>query len=195
MTRLVPMENKMEGRSPTAHDIELVVEDMAIVVELKVIDGVVASQWWVTGLTEKGSVALLLQLQLGLAGKDEASARNSCQVLMPVIVQLAKSSASAGGLNVPLVLPHAWNKSQFALAHLRLLDVAGVIKNSSVELAQQTALQYQLANALGVTKQVELLAEHLGVPVSTVRRRLAKARDQGFLSKKRDLKKAGSTNG
>ena len=188
------MENKKKSRSLTASDIELVLEDIAIVAELKVVDGVVASQWWVTGLTKRGTLALLLQLQLGLEGKDEAEARAACEALVPTISKLAKSSASAGGLNAPLVLPHALRKEQFALTHLQLLDVAGVIKNASVELAQQTALQYQLCNALGVTKKVELLAEFLAVPVSTVRRRLARARDLGFLVKKIDSKKTGDSD-
>ena len=175
------MENEKQTCSPKAlYDFEQVTEGMAIVVEFKLQGGGIASQWWVTGLNAMGDVALLLQMQLELAGNSEEEATISCEQILPSVVALARSSASAGGLSSPLVLPPTWSKSQFALAHLRLLSVAGVINNSGGELAQATALQYQLCNALGITKQVELMAEFLRVPVSTVRRRLAKARDLGL---------------
>jgi hypothetical protein len=190
------MKDEKQTCSPKAlYDFELVTNGMAIVVEFKMFGGGIASQWWVTGLNSTGDVALLLQMQLGLSGNSEEDATMSCEEILPSVVALAKSSASAGGLNSPLVLPPTWSKAQFALAHLRLLGVAGVINNSGGELAQATALQYQLCNALGITKQVELMAEFLGVPVSTVRRRLAKARDLGYLQKRRQSKSEGGSNG
>ena len=196
MARLVPMKDEKQTCSPKAlYDFEQVTDGMAIVVEFKLQGGCIASQWWVTGLNAMGDVALLLQMQLGLQGLDEQEAAKSCQEILSSVVALAKSSASAGGLNSPLVLPPTWSKAQFALAHLRLLSVAGVINNSGGELAQATALQYQLCNALGVTKQVEVMAEFLGVPVSTVRRRLAKARDLGYLQKRRQSKSEGGSIG
>jgi hypothetical protein len=176
-------------------DFEVVVDSMAITVEFKKIGEVMASQWWVTGITKKGRVALFLQLQLSLKSRTEDSAISECKRILPIVKSLAVTAKMSGGLSSPINQAPNLDRSNLAKCHLRLLDVAGIFQNQAMDLAHETALRYELCNALGVSRQVELIAAYLAVPVSTVQRRLAKARDVGYLPKKISLPKNGGSRG
>lgn len=176
-------------------DFEVVVDSMAITVEFKEIGEVMASQWWITGITKKGRIALFLQLQISLKSRTEDSAINECKRILPIVKSLAVTAKLSGGLSSPMSQTPNLDRSNLAKCHMRLLDVAGVFQNQAMDLAHETALRYELCNALGVSRQVELMAEYLAVPVSTVQRRLAKARDVGYLPKKIASPKNGGSRG
>jgi len=191
---LVPMNKLNQARSPRAlYDLELIEGTVVAVVELKRIEGVMASHWWVSGLTEDGKASLLLQLQTGLTSLNEKGALVECQQMKPIILKLAKKSALAGGLKSALVLPEASDRTAFALAHMRLLEQASLLGDRQSELSVRTSRQYELCKSFGITSAVQFISDFEQVPISTIRRRLAKARDRGFIKKTRKL--AGQNNG
>jgi hypothetical protein len=187
--------NKLnQARSPRAlYDLELIEGTVVGVVELKRVEGVMASHWWVSGLTEGGNASLLLQLQTGLTSLNEKEALAECQAMKPIILKLARKSAIAGGLKSALVLPEAVDRTAFALAHLRLLEQASLLGDRQSELSVRTSRQYELCKSFGITTAVQLISEFEQVPISTIRRRLSKARDLGLIIKTR--KSRADSNG
>jgi hypothetical protein len=187
--------NKLnQARSPRAlYDLELIEGTVVGVVELKRVEGVMASHWWVSGLTEGGNASLLLQLQTGLTSLNEKEALAECQAMKPIILKLARKSAIAGGLKSALVLPEALDRTAFALAHMRLLEQASLLGDRQSELSVRTSRQYELCKSFGITTAVQLISEFEQVPISTIRRRLSKARDLGLIIKTR--KSRADSNG
>jgi len=183
------MNKFKQARSPRAlYDFELIEGNIVAVVELKQIDGVMASYWWVSGLTEGGNVSLLLQLQTGLTALGEREALVECQQMDKMVIELSRNSAKAGGLKTALVLPEAINRTAFAMAHMRLLDEASLLGDRRSELSTRTARQYELCKSFGITTVVQVISDFENVPISTIRRRLSKARDLGFIIK---IRKSG----
>lgn len=187
--------NKLnQARSPRAlYDLELIEGTVVGVVELKRVEGVMASHWWVSGLTEGGNASLLLQLQTGLTSQNEKEALAECQAMKPMILKLARKSAIAGGLKSALVLPEAVDRTAFALAHMRLLEQASLLGDRQSELSVRTSRQYELCKSFGITTAVQLISDFEEVPISTIRRRLSKARDMGLIKKTRKV--GGRENG
>lgn len=185
------MQKIKQVSSPRAlYDLELIEGSVVAVVELKLIEGVMVSHWWVSGLTSNQNISLLLQLQTGLKSSNEKDALVECKQIKPLILELARNSASAGGLKTALVLPDAMNRIAFARAHMRLLDQAFLLGSASSELSVRTSRQYELCRSFGVTSAVQFIADFEEVPISTIRRRLSKARDLGYIAKTRDLRGA-----
>ena len=109
-----------------------------------------------------------------------------------LILDLARNSAVAGGLKTALVLPDAINRLAFARAHMRLLDQAFLLGSANSALSVRTSRQYELCRSFGVTSAVQFIADFENVPISTIRRRLSKARDLGYIPKTRELGDANS---
>jgi DNA-binding transcriptional ArsR family regulator len=189
------MNKLKQARSPRAlYDLELIEGTVVAVVELKRVEGVMASHWWVSGLTEGGNASLLLQLQTGLTSLDEKGALEECQQMKPIILKLARKSAIAGGLKSALTLPEALDRTAFALAHLRLLDEASLLGDRQAELSVRTSRQYELCKSFGITTAVQLISDFEQVPISTIRRRLSKARDLGLIIKTRKSRVGSNGN-
>jgi DNA-binding transcriptional ArsR family regulator len=114
--------------------------------------------------------------------------------MKPIILKLARKSAIAGGLKSALTLPEALDRTAFALAHLRLLDEASLLGDRQAELSVRTSRQYELCKSFGITTAVQLISDFEQVPISTIRRRLSKARDLGLIIKTRKSRVGSNGN-
>jgi hypothetical protein len=68
--------------------------------------------------------------------------------------------------------------------HLAAHKEIGTYSDQTDGLVGSIAKQYQLAVALGASTPMEFLAEWNGVPVSTIKKRIERARLEGLVSKR-----------
>jgi hypothetical protein len=149
--------------------------------------GYFAAQWWVTGVVSSGQVRLLTEGQCSLPGVDLEYAVAELEGLADYILRIARLSASANGLNATEETSTPAFRGELAKFHIRELTNSGLIPRPGSELSYRTARQYEICKSLGVTNLVELIADYEMVPVSTIRRRIAKSRDIGLIPKTRTL--------
>jgi hypothetical protein len=139
--------------------------------------------WWVSGPGHKGMIRLLLEIQMQLSGEILEEAMSVAKGMVePHILRLAKLSSIAGGMRVLAPENDAALRLQLAEKHIHFhkrtegFYVEGEANAETVQL-------YFLAKGFGVKSPVNYVAKYLDVPISTITRRLARARDEGLIPK------------
>lgn len=166
-------------------DVAFATDQYVGVVEVIKSEEGVKTQWWVSGFSASEKFGLLLQLQIALAEDSESGSQLRIRELVPTILALAKGSASVGGIDAPFIAPEPQVRKMIVLEHLAIAATSRIFDRAAYDLMQLTAFEYSLCTSFGLKTQIDTLAEFHGLPVSTISRRVARARDLGLISKPR----------
>lgn len=171
---------------PTQGTAQLLIREAphVVTVDLRTTPEGITSEWWVTGPTRMGAMAVLLHLEIGLDIREMTDAEAECQRLWDGTFQdVAFGSACAGGL--PNIEGHQDIQKRRELARIHLTEHSSTttLDRDSLKLTKLTAMQYQLVRALGCKSASQVMAQHEEVPITTIDRRLVMAREAGLLPK------------
>jgi hypothetical protein len=128
---------------------------------------------------------LLLQLTMAVRVETEAKMIERLRDLLPVLTGAIPKQSETLGILAPLAPRRGQQSTLVALQHVRMLTDQLGMSPQPISLAAKTAQQFNLAKSFSVSNPVELIAQIEGVPVTTIRRRLAKARDGELIAKVR----------
>jgi hypothetical protein len=157
--------------------------------EFKNSSGPTTSYWWTTGLNNANQLTLLAELQIVLPVQEREAQGLAEEVYKAHVLPLAQL---ASGLASIVLLTSVFNKDFKASLLTEHLEEHKRIESYSDDrdgLVGSLAKQYQLAESLGASTAVEFLALWNEVPVSTIRKRLERARLDGLVPRKRPLGK------
>jgi hypothetical protein len=174
-------------------DYVLLEENMVAIVEIRQEAGVFSALWWVAGLTASKRLGVGLQAQFALPVAKPKDADRHVFDAADSLFKLAKNSVDGGGVS-PVRLMESLDLPKSSRQHSwgGAFEQEKLFVTQGLELNASTGLQYEFCQLLKVPKPVEFLADHLDVPVTTVRQRIAWARNKGVLEKQRN--RAGSPN-
>lgn len=148
-----------------------------------------SAEFWVSGRTWRGSMGLIMRLQVGLQEiRDRSQAEGVCQQLWDTTLrELSYGSALVEGipnLTAPLGKAMATNLAHTHLwAHNRMGSFADHLDTRE---SRRAALMYQLITAFGYKQPIQMMQELEGLPLSTISQRLTMARNAGMLPKRRE---------
>ena len=180
------MKKKMQGQGDVGYlEKDFVQGKMVATVQLRQSSSGVSATWWVSGPGDLWMLHLLLELQMQMSSSDLDSAVERCdELVLKHILPLAEMSGNSGGLLAlaPDSTPEL--RKELTLKHIELHGKTEVFVNS-LDDSLKTVHLYLAAKGFGVKNPVLFVAEFFGSPTSTITRRLARARDNGLLSKQR----------
>lgn len=154
-------------------------------VQLRELSDGVSATWWVSGPGEMWMLHLLLELQMKLTSSDIKTALERCDDLAQNhIFPLAAMSGNSGGLLslAPENAPEL--RKEMALKHINLHNQTEIL-TSGLDDSIKTVHLYLAAKGFGVKNPILFVADFFSTPTSTITRRLARARDNGLLTKQR----------
>lgn len=157
-------------------------QGIAITVELKALAGTVMSDWWISGPNREGATLVLANLKFGLGPRHENGQQLIRDAFESIVVPLLPHLVHGGGLPSLQDPADQARRKDLCLAHLHLHDEMGTFSGAK-DSKTQTAAQYKLVKSFGLKAARPLLAELLGLPLSTVSRRIYLAREAGILPK------------
>ncbi len=144
--------------------------------EFKSVSGQMQVECVITGLTDAGSLAVLLQTRFAIPCANEKEAIAFCNTKKQELLSFYL------GLNAKLGLALSPNTDIFERESICAVHLIAHMESfSNAELNVRTLRQYQLCKSLGITKYVEFLSRLENVPISTIRKRLDKCRELGML--------------
>lgn len=153
-----------------------------VTVELKKQPDGFDSYWWITGLNASQRLVTLLQMQVYVPGQNESDVITKCeQILAEHAMPIASLAASSNGqmMMQPLLSPEF--RSKLLSAHMTLHEQGGSLGAEDEGIVLRVARQHQLATSLGATSVHEFIAAYDSIPVSTVKKRLERARVAGLI--------------
>lgn len=153
--------------------------------EFKKLNGGFIGYWWTSGLNAKNQLTLLCELQIAWASSDELPETSAEGIYTNHVAPLADM---ASGVRTTLELapifePHF--RAALLTEHLAHHLQIGNYSDASDGLVMSIAKQYQLADSLVASTPIEFLAAWNEVPVSTIRKRIERARLEGLIATKR----------
>lgn len=153
--------------------------------ELKTKGSGVVSYWWASGLNSTKQLTLLTELQLSLPEKKWSEDLLFEEIYRPYVEPLCRIGSEVSGIVhlTPLFRPEF--RPRLLTEHLHQHKLLGTYSDSTDGLVGSLAKQYQLVESFGLATSVEFLAVWNGVPVSTIRKRLERARLDGLVERKR----------
>jgi len=166
-------------------DFSVAEDGLVATAELKKSAGGLISYWWTSGLNSENRLILLSELQLSLPDSDWNEERLATVVYRPFVEPLARIGSGVSGIVqlTPLFKPEF--RPPLLTEHLFKHRELGTYSDSGDGLVGCLAKQYQLAESFGISTSIEFLATWNEVPVSTIRKRLERARLDGLVEKKR----------
>ena len=173
-------------------DYVLLEENMVAIVEIRQDAGVYSALWWVAGLTASKRLGVGLQAQFALPVANPKDADRHVFDAADSLFKLAKNSLDGGGVSPVRLMESLDLPKKLAATFLEAFEQEKLFVTQGLELNASTGLQYEFCQLLKVPKPVEFLADHLNVPVTTVRQRITWARNKGVLEKQRN--RTGSPN-
>lgn len=173
--------------SPTAEpDLTFASEGVFYTAELKMrSDSTVTVNWLASGLDVEKTLRALLTLRISCAAMNEKDALDEVERMLPSVTQLASIARATQGLMLPTREGSDVQDFEIiAATHLRyhLAELAGV--GAVQGAAERTAIEAAFCKSVGLTKFIDFLARFEGVPITTIRRRMDKARTLGLVQKR-----------
>lgn len=179
------MSQKVQLPVKRVFDFSQVEDGRITTAEFKRTEGGYASYWWVSGLNASGELVLLVELQLSLPNNESSPEEIGLEVYQRHVSPIAEM---ASRVLDPMSLTPVYEPS-FRIAllteHLRQHRDIGNYSDETDGVVASLAKQYQLASTFGLSTAIEYLAEWNKVPVSTIKKRLERARLQGLVRRKR----------
>ena len=180
------MIKKYQGVSPRAtKHLEFIDRELVAVVQMQELGKGIQCHWTISGVSESGEALLVLELKVSLQSRSEVETQRECAKSANTLFQIARSSLAAGGLVPSAGEPEGGGRAQLALVHMGVMDGIELLGDRTSRLSVRTSRQYSLCKSFGLTSIVKLMAQFEGVPITTVQRRLAKARNLGLIEKRK----------
>ena len=137
----------------------------------------------VSGTCVDGRPRLLLRLETVLQPSNEADSIRQLRTILEGILLAVTNLSFPKGLDLSNQKGNGSQVVHIARQHLEMLSTRVSMSQRPLNLSMKTAFQFSLAKSFGIANVVETIALVEGVPVTTVRRRLAKARNAGLIEK------------
>jgi len=157
-------------------------------VELKQRFGQVVGDWWVSGLNQDDQLVALCRFSFGLGQVSEHQATRDLEgIYKRVIAPTLSELRALGGLSDA---PNPAGKHELkalCLTHLDLHEQLGNL-GENLGLRLNAARQFQLVKSFGYSAAQALIAERMGLPLTTISRRIDLARADGLLKLKKHFK-------
>lgn len=145
--------------------------------------GNVSCDVWISGLTQANGLVALLRLQFSLGAVSEPDALAELnRFYKSHLLSLAEESRRVGGITNTQNSSATKDRERLCANHLELQESVGLI-GESLGIKQDIARQFQLVKSLGLASAKPFLAERLGLPLSTITRRIWMAQEIGLLPK------------
>lgn len=168
-------------------DLSQVEDGRVTIAEFKQIGEALTSYWWTSGLNASGELVLLAELQLSLPTNESQPEEVGLEVYRHHVSPLAAMASKVAG---PVTLTPVYEigfRTALLTEHLRQHRELGNYSDEEDGYVASLAKQYQLTSSFGLSTAIEFLAEWNEVPVSTIKKRLERARLQGLVRRKRTL--------
>ena len=191
LTKLTPMNEPTQPRSLIANaDFLWTERGFVLTAELKQANGVFHVEWLMSGMSSTATLSVLAQLRSACPGSNEREATQyiqaSCRIAFDFCLEMHKLGGSAA-----LISQDGFSREQVLAAHLKAHMQNAEIFDSQSGINVRTLRQYEFCKSAGITKYVEYLAKFEEVPVSTIRRRIDKCRQLGWLTKRNERENFG----
>lgn len=137
--------------------------------------------WWTSGLNASNQLTLLCELQLAWQTEDSFPERSAENLFVGHISPLGKL---ASGVRTTLDLTAIFKpefRAGLLTEHLRSHRELGNYSDATDGLVGSIAKQYQLAVSFLASTSVEFLAQWNDIPVTTVKKRIERARLNGLV--------------
>ncbi len=137
--------------------------------------------WWTSGLNASNQLTLLCELQLAWQAEDVLPERSAEQIFEAHISPLAQL---ASGVRTSLDLTAVFKpdfRAGLLTEHLRSHRELGTYSDTTDGLVGSIAKQYQLAVSFLASTSLEFLAQWNDLPVTTVKKRIERARLNGLI--------------
>jgi hypothetical protein len=179
-----PMTQKVQPPTRRVFDFTRIDSGRFTTGEFKRLDGGFIGYWWTSGLNSANRLTLLCELQIAWASSDDFPETVAETLYTNHVAPLADM---ASGVRTTLELapvfePHF--RAALLTEHLAQHAEIGNYSDSNEGLVPSIAKQYQLAESLGASTPVAFLAAWNGVPVSTIKKRIERARLDGLVRMK-----------
>ena len=167
----------------TMTDLVLESDGIFASVEFKFAGGESVSYWNVTGQDNHKLPILLFKAAMPIPASDERSAFALAQKVFESHVKpIAELSLAAGGITTA---PDYESESLEGVFEVHAQNFErNLIDTNSGSDSLLTGGLYRIAKFLGVKKPVRSLAAFMGLPESTINRRLTRLRDLGLIAKR-----------
>jgi hypothetical protein len=164
-------------------DAYLAEPNLVATVDFAAFRGVVSCDIWVSGMTETNGLVVLLRVQAGLGRVSESEALGELNKLFDSHLRiLAEGSRATGGIVSTHSISVTKDRERLCAAHLDLHSRVGTT-GESLGIKHDIARQFQLVKSLGLASAKPFLARRLGLPLSTISRRIWMAQELGLLPK------------
>jgi predicted transcriptional regulator len=172
------------SENPSAScDAYLIDADLVATADFISVRGSVSCDVWFSGRTEANGLVALLRVQVSLGAVSETKALAELNGLHKAhLHNLAEASRLAGGIINTQNTYATKDRERLCSAHLDLHAKTGSI-GESLGIKQDIAYQFQLLKSLGLASAKPFLAQRLGLPLSTITRRIWMAQEIGLLPK------------
>ena len=137
--------------------------------------------WWTSGLNASNQLTLLCELQLAWQTEDALPEPSAENIFVTHISPLGKL---ASGVRTTLDLTAVFNpefRAGLLTEHLRSHREFGNYSDTTDGLVGSIAKQYQLAVSFLASTTLEFLAKWNDLPVTTVKKRIERARLSGVV--------------
>lgn len=181
------MIRKVQLPAKRVFDFSQVEDGRVTIAEFKQTGQAIMSYWWVSGLNASGELVLLVELQLSLPTAKWKPEEFGLEVYRNHINPLAELASQ---VMEPLALTSLYElgfRTALLTEHLRIHRDLGNFSDEGDGVVASLAKQYQLASSFGLSTAIEFLADWNEVPVSTIKKRLERARLQGLVRRKRSF--------
>jgi hypothetical protein len=180
-----PMTQKAQPPTRRVFDLTRIDSGRVTTGEFKKLNGGFIGYWWTSGLNSANQLTLLCELQIAWASSDERPETFAEVIYSNHVAPLAEM---ASGVRTTLELapvfePHF--RAALLTEHLAHHLQIGNYSDANDGLVVSIAKQYQLAYSLVASTPIEFLAAWNEVPVSTIRKRIERARIEGLIPTKR----------
>ena len=141
--------------------------------------------WWTSGLNASNQLTLLSELQLAWQTEDAFPEPSAEHIFVTHISPLGKL---ASGVRTTLDLTTVFKpefRAGLLTEHLRVHRELGNYSDITDGLVGSIAKQYQLAVSFLASTSVEYLAQWNDLPVTTVKKRIERARLNGLVEMRR----------
>ena len=175
------MSQKMQPPIKRVFDFSRMDDGRVTTAEFKRVDGGFMGYWWTSGLNASNQLTLLCELQLAWQTEDALPEPSAEKIFVTHISPLGKL---ASGVRTTLDLTavfHPEFRAGLLTEHLRSHREFGNYSDTTDGLVGSIAKQYQLAVSFLASTTLEFLAKWNDLPVTTVKKRIERARLSGVV--------------
>lgn len=178
------MTRKMQTPTRVPFDFRELDGVLVTTAEFKKVEDDVIGYWWTSGLNAAGQLGLLSEHQLVWASAGVMPELSARSIYTDHVLPLARRASEARHLpNLTPVYDPAF-RSALLTEHLEMHRQIGTYSDEEDGVVGSIAKQYQLAESFIAATTIEFLAAWNELPVSTIRKRLERAREAGMVTRR-----------